>query len=169
MNGNLQFDFLVDKKNNIITVRREFLAERQLVWDCYTKSELLEQWFAPKPLTAKTKSMNFIEGGYWHYVMVEPNGIEHWSITEYLEIRPTNYFTTSDAFCNEKGEINPKYPRAKGKITFVDKGKITITETVITYSSLADVEAVIQMGMKDGLTSTLERLDDLLINYRQSN
>ena len=32
----LQFDFLVNKKDNTLTIVREFNAERQLVWDCYT-------------------------------------------------------------------------------------------------------------------------------------
>jgi uncharacterized protein YndB with AHSA1/START domain len=43
MTATLQFDFLVNKENNTLTVRKEFAANRQLVWDCYTKSELLEQ------------------------------------------------------------------------------------------------------------------------------
>ena len=45
----LQFDFLVDKEKNKLTVRREFNAHRQLVWDCYTKKELLDLWFAQNP------------------------------------------------------------------------------------------------------------------------
>lgn len=46
MKHNLQFDFVADKVKNTLTVRREFRAGRQLVWDCHTKSELLDQWFA---------------------------------------------------------------------------------------------------------------------------
>jgi uncharacterized protein YndB with AHSA1/START domain len=57
MKTNLQFDFIVDKANSQLTLKREFLATRQLVWDCYTKSELLDRWFAPKPMTTKTKDM----------------------------------------------------------------------------------------------------------------
>lgn len=38
MKHNLQFDFIADKQKNTLTIRREFLADRQLVWDCYTKS-----------------------------------------------------------------------------------------------------------------------------------
>ena len=75
----LQFDFLADKEKNTLTIRREFMANRQLVWDCYTKSDLLDRWFAPKPFTTKTKSMEFREGGHWHYAMVEPDGKEYWS------------------------------------------------------------------------------------------
>jgi uncharacterized protein YndB with AHSA1/START domain len=38
----LFFDFIVDKKNNTLTIKREFAANRQLVWDCYTKQEHLD-------------------------------------------------------------------------------------------------------------------------------
>jgi uncharacterized protein YndB with AHSA1/START domain len=74
--ADVQFDVVVDKEKNIITINREFAA-RSLVWDCYTNSELLDRWFAPKLLVTKTKFMDFSEGGHWHYAMVEPNGQEY--------------------------------------------------------------------------------------------
>jgi hypothetical protein len=86
--NNLQFDFLVNKENNTMTIRREFRANRQLVWDAYTKSEILEQWFALKPLTTKTKSMDFGEGGQWLYAMVDgvlgPYGLPKDSAYRYI-------------------------------------------------------------------------------------
>lgn len=166
MKGNLQFDFIVDKEKNTITVNREFLANRKLVWDCYTKSELLNQWFAPEPLTTKTKSMEFREGGHWHYAMVEPNGTEYWGWTEYITIQPIDFYTNLDAFSNEAGEINKELPRAEWRTTFTDKGENTLVQTVVTYDSLEALETVIKMGMKEGLTSTLERLDKLLVNLK---
>ena len=78
MSTNLAFDFSVNKETNTITVKREFAAELSLVWDAYTKSEILDQWWAPKPWKARTKTMEFREGGYWHYAMVGPAGEEHW-------------------------------------------------------------------------------------------
>lgn len=167
MKHNLQFDFIVDKENNTLTITREFAANRQLVWDCYTKSELLDQWFAPQPLTTKTKSMDFSEGGHWHYAMVEPNGTEYWGLTEYITIKPIDFYTALDAFSNDKGEINPELPRAKWNVTFTDKGNHAVVETLVAYNSLADLEAVINMGMKDGMTSTLERLDSLLLTINK--
>lgn len=113
MNPNLQFDFLADKENNTLTIRREFAAPRQLVWDCYTKAELLNQWFAPKPFTTKTKSMDFRDGGHWHYAMIDPaTGAEYWGWTEYNSIKPIDSYRTLDAFSNEAGEINTELPRA---------------------------------------------------------
>lgn len=163
MNSNLLFDFIANKENNTLTIRREFAAKRQLVWDCHTKSELLDRWFAPKPLTTKTKSMDFRAGGHWHYAMVDPsNGAEYWGWTEYTSVSPIDRYTTLDAFSNEAGEINAKLPRANWVVTFTDKGEHTVVENVVTYASLTDLETVMQMGMQEGMISTLERLDDLL-------
>lgn len=167
MKSNLQFDFLTNTENNTLTIRREFNGNRKLVWDCYTKSELLDQWFAPAGLTTKTKSMHFSEGGHWHYALVEPNGTEYWNYTEYITIQPIDHYKSLDAFSNEAGEINKDLPRAHLLVSFFDKGENALVETIVTYHSLADLEAVIQMGVKDGVTLTLERLDTLLLTLRK--
>jgi uncharacterized protein YndB with AHSA1/START domain len=167
MNSNLQFDFLVDKEKNTLTIRREFLAGRQLVWDCYTKSELLDQWFAPKPFTTKTKSMDFREGGHWQYAMIDPEGKQYWGRMDYTKIQPIDNYKALDGFCDENGVLNPDLPRAPWDVTFTDKAKNTMVETIVTYNSLADLETVIQMGMKEGLTMALENLDELLLTLNK--
>ncbi|WP_050478033.1 SRPBCC family protein [Herbaspirillum rhizosphaerae] len=163
MKADLQFDFLVDKVKNTITVKREFAAKRQLVWDCYTKSELLDRWFAPKPLTTKTKSMDFSEGGHWHYAMVEPNGQEYWGRMDYQTIRPIDGYTSLDGFSDETGAVNPDLPRSTWDITFSDAATHTLVETVVSYASPQALQQVIDMGLQAGLASTLERLDELLL------
>jgi uncharacterized protein YndB with AHSA1/START domain len=167
--NNLQFDFLVNKENNTMTIRREFRANRQLVWDAYTKSELLNQWFAPKPLTTKTKSMDFREGGHWLYAMVEPDGTEYCGRTDYLKIQPIDAYKALDGFCDENGNLNTELPRATWNVTFIDLGENVLVQTIIAFDSLADLETVVQMGMQEGLTSTLESLDDLLATLIKVN
>ncbi|MEQ8336861.1 MAG: SRPBCC domain-containing protein [Cyclobacteriaceae bacterium] len=162
----LQFDFLVDKEMNTITVKREFAANRQLIWDCYTKSEMLDQWFAPEPFATKTKSMDFSEGGHWHYAMVDPEGKEYWGWTEYTKIKAIDYYKTLDAFSDSEGNLNSDLPQAEWHIEFSDKGKNTLVVTTVQYDSLEALDQVINMGMKDGLTSTLERLDKLLSSLK---
>lgn len=162
MKTTLQFDFIVDKNKNTITVKREFAASRQLVWNCHTKSELLDRWFAPKPFTTKTRTMDFREGGYWLYAMIDPDGKEYWGRMDYVKINPIESYTALDGFCHENGELNTELPRANWDATFHDRGKTSMVETLVTYNSLSDLETVVQMGMQEGLTSTLERLDDLL-------
>jgi uncharacterized protein YndB with AHSA1/START domain len=159
---NLAFDFSVNKENKTITVKREFAAGLPLVWDAYTKSEILDQWWAPKPWKAKTKSMDFRAGGKWIYAMVGPEGEEHWAIANYTAIQPQKGFSVLDAFSDADGNVNTTMPQSKWSVTFTDKGSVTFVESIITYDDLAQLEATIQMGFKEGLTMAMEGLDELL-------
>jgi uncharacterized protein YndB with AHSA1/START domain len=164
MKADLQFDFLIDKEKSTMTIKKEFAAKRQLVWDCHTKSELLDQWFAPKPLTTKTKSMDFREGGHWHYVMTDPDGQEYWGRLDYRTIHPIDHYTALDGFSDESGALNPELPRSTWDVSFTDAAERTLVQTIVSYKSADELEKVIEMGMKEGMTSALERLDELLLS-----
>ena len=60
---NPHFDFVVDKEKKAIYITREFAADRDIVWDAFTKAEILVRWIAPKPMKAFIKEMDFREGG----------------------------------------------------------------------------------------------------------
>lgn len=162
----LPFDFLVDQAAHCITVKREFAGRRQLVWDCHTKSELLDQWFAPKGLTTKTKHMDFKAGGYWHYAMMTPDGQCFWNRLDYQTITPIDAYSALDGFCDESGVVNPDMPRSRWDVSFDDAGAHTLVTTKVQYRSAEDVQKAIDMGLKDGMASTLERLDELLATLR---
>lgn len=162
MRQNLAFDFSVNKENNTIKVKREFAAELSLVWDAYTKPEILDLWWAPKPWKARTKTMDFREGGHWHYAMVGPNGEEHWAWADFKNIEIRKKFTGLDAFADADGNINKEMPQSKWDASFTDKGNVTLVELYISYPDLAQLEATIQMGFKEGLSMAMEGLDELL-------
>lgn len=162
MNKNLTVDFSVDKENKTITVKREFAAEVALVWDAYTKSEILDKWWAPKPWKARTKSLNFKEGGVWHYAMVGPAGEEHWAVATYSNIVTQKSFNGLDGFADAEGNINKEMPQSKWNVTFASKGNTTLVQLNITYPDLAQLEATINMGFKEGLLMAMENLDELL-------
>src|SRR5688500_12835997 len=88
MTNNLLFDFTVDKEAQTVYITREFDSPLSLVWDAYTKQELLDQWWAPKPWVSKTKFMDFKVGGRRFYAMVSPEGQERWSIQKFTSITP---------------------------------------------------------------------------------
>ena len=85
-------DFIVNKETKTVSITKVFDAPRDMVWDAYTKAELLDQWWAPKPLTSRTKVMDFKEGGRRFYAMVMPDGQERWSLQEYRSITPKTNF-----------------------------------------------------------------------------
>ncbi|MGZ4068474.1 MAG: SRPBCC family protein, partial [Bacteroidia bacterium] len=88
MNNNSLFDFNVDKSKKTVSINMEFDADISLVWDAFTKPEILDQWYAPKPYLSKTKSMNFEVGGRRFYAMVGPEGQEMWAVQKYTSISP---------------------------------------------------------------------------------
>jgi uncharacterized protein YndB with AHSA1/START domain len=167
MNTNLTFDFSVDKENKTITIKREFAAELSLVWDAYTKSEILDLWWAPKPWKSRTKKMDFRVGGTWLYAMVGPQGEEHWAVARYTSIQPHKNFEVLDAFTDAEGNVNEDFPQAKWKITFTGKGDSTLVESHITYDDLAQLEATLKMGFKEGITMAMEGLDELLASKKK--
>ncbi len=168
MNHNLTFDFSVDKENKTIKVKREFAAAHSLVWDAYTKSEILDQWWAPKPWQARTKRMDFREGGEWLYAMTGPEGEEHWSIARYTAVDPKNSFTGTDAFTDASGKINPDMPQSKWSVVFKPMGDKTLVTFTIQYPDLAQLEETIKMGFKEGLSAAMEGLDALLPSLKKS-
>ncbi|RPI65216.1 MAG: SRPBCC domain-containing protein, partial [Ignavibacteriales bacterium] len=103
-------EFNKDLKNKKIYVKREFNASPEDVWNAWTNSELLDQWWAPKPWKAKTKSMDFREGGSWLYAMVGPDGTENFARVDYEKINPYKSFAGYDSFCDKKGNINTEPP-----------------------------------------------------------
>ncbi|MFI5453092.1 SRPBCC domain-containing protein [Pedobacter sp. UC225_61] len=165
MSTTLFFDFTVDKENKTINIKREFAADRSTVWDYYTKSELLDQWWMPSPWKSRTKSMDFSEGGKWHYAAVGPNGEEHWSITSYVKIEPKNMFLANDAFGDADGNINPQMPQSKWTMNFSDMKENTLVHGIMQFADLAQLEQTIAMGFKDGLTMAMENLDTILAKH----
>ena len=156
------FRFAADMQTATISIRRDFAAPRPMVWDCYSKPELLDRWFAPKPLTTKTKHMDFTEGGHWHFAMITPDGTEYWNRQDYIVISPVESFTARDCFTDETGVPNTDMPGAEMQLTFHDTETGTQVRTSVQYPNAADLEKVIAMGLEQGLASTLESLDDLL-------
>ncbi len=166
MNGNLLFEFTVNKENNTINVKREFTANLDLVWDAWTKPEILDQWWAPKPWVSKTKVMDFKVGGRRFYAMVSPEGQEHWSIQEFTFISPKTNFKTINAFADKHENINTEMPCSEWDLSFSEQNGTTIVSIVINHKTLADIEKYIQMGFKEGFTMCLQNLDKYLETHK---
>ena len=161
MTNNLQFDFTLDKSKKTAFITREFDADLSLVWDAFTKAELLDQWVAPKPWASKTKFMDFRVGGRRFYAMVSPEGHERWAIQQYTSISPKTNFKMSNAFADKDG--NPDLPGSDWDYNFSeDNGRTTVRITIYN-ESLARMEKMIEMGFKEGFTMSMTNLENLLM------
>lgn len=166
MRTNLLFDFSVNKENNTIHVQREFAANLSLVWDAWTKAELLDQWWAPKPYRVETKSQDFSEGGRWFYAMISPENEAHWCIADYKKIEDQKSYSALDAFCDEAGTINASFPRSFWTNTFMENADTTTVDIIISYEKLEDLEMIVEMGFKEGFTMAIGNLDELLLTLK---
>lgn len=162
MKNNLLFDFTVDKKTSTVFVNREFDAEQPMVWDAFTKQEILDQWWAPQPWKSKTKYMNFEEGGRRFYAMIGPEGEEHWSLEKYTSISPITNIKWLSLFADKDEKINEQMSSSNWNLDFSEADGITTVKISIKHAKLEDLEMHIQMGFKEGFTATLNHLAELL-------
>jgi len=160
MTNSLLFDFTVDKAKKTAFVNREFDADLSLVWDAFTKAEILDQWWAPKPFSSKTKVMNFEVGGRRFYAMVSPEGQERWSVQKYTSISPKTNFKFLNAFADK--DENPELPGSEWDLSFSEQNGRTKVSVTIYNESLERMEKMIEMGFKEGFVMTLKGLEELL-------
>ena len=163
--NNLLFDFTVDKAAKMVSITREFDAELSLVWDAFTKKEILDQWWAPKPFASKTKVMDFKVGGRRFYAMVSPEGQERWSVQKYSSITPKTNFKFLNAFADENE--NPELPGSQWDLSFSEENGRTKVSVVIYNESVERMEKLLETGFKEGFTATLKSLEELLTTLSQ--
>jgi uncharacterized protein YndB with AHSA1/START domain len=159
-------DFTVDKAAQMVYITREFDAGLSLVWDAYTKPAILDQWWAPKPWTSKTKSMNFEVGGRRFYAMVSPEGQERWSIQKYTSISPKTNFKYFNAFADK--DENPELPGSDWDFNFSEQNGKTKVSISIYNESLDRLEKLLE-GFKVGFVMQMQNLDELLATLSHQN
>lgn len=160
MTNSLLFDFTVDKATKTVFITREFDADLSLVWDAFTKAEILDQWVAPKPWASKTKYMDFKVGGKRFYAMVSPEGQERWAIQEYTSISPKTNFKMYNAFADK--DENPELPGSEWDYNFSEQNGITKVSITIFNESFARMEKMIEMGFTEGFKMSMNNLENLL-------
>jgi len=159
MKNNLLFDFTADKTAKTVFITREFDADLSLVWDAFTKQEILDQWTAPAPWVSKTKYMNFVVGGKRFYAMVSPEGQERWIIQKYTSISPKTNFKMLNAFADK--DENPELPGSEWNYNFSEQNGITKVNITIFNESFDRMEKLLE-GFQQGFTLTLNNLEKLL-------
>lgn len=159
MSNSLLFDFTVDKAAKTVVITREFDAGLDLVWDAFTKKELLDQWVAPAPFKARTKYMNFDVGGKRFYAMVGPDGSEKWTLQTYTSITPKTNFKMFNTFADK--DENPEPFGSDWDFNFSEQDGVTTVRIRIYNESFERMESLLE-GFKVGYTMTLTNLEKLL-------
>src|SRR5579872_1955265 len=133
-----------------IVMTRVFDAPRWLVFDAFTKPELLKRWFGPRGWSLVVCEVDLKVGGGFRFVLRDPDGKEMGMRGAYREIVPPERSVQMESFDD--------YP-SESQVTaiFVEQGgKTTLTATVL-YPSAEVRDAVLRSGMERSATERLRQ------------
>jgi len=138
-----------------IVMTRVFDAPRQLVYEAFTKPELLKRWVGPYGWSLPVCEVDLRVRGKYRYVGRGPDGSDLGWGGVFREIVPLERVVHTEAFDGYPGE---------SLVTAVwteEGGKTTFTSTLL-FESKEVRDAVIASGMEHGAAESYDRLAELL-------
>jgi uncharacterized protein YndB with AHSA1/START domain len=155
---------------SVLEMEWTFDAPRDRVFAAFTQKEQLEAWWGPEGWITEIKTFEFIEGGIWHYCMrcEDTNqgkffGMESWGKAIFQKIDAPHSYAHADYFSDASGTISEELPGSENVTIFEDHGNQTRVLFRSDFKTEEAVKQVLEMGMKEGFTSQLHRLDDWLV------
>ena len=141
-----------------VRITRSFDAPRQLVWDAYTRPELLKRWLGAMPgWSWAVCEMDVREGGSYRWVWRGPDGAELGLGGVYKEVKPYERLVTTERY------DQAWYPGgAVGTVEFVEEDGRTTLVTTLCYDSKEARDAVLQSPATEGMEMGFTVLDTLL-------
>jgi uncharacterized protein YndB with AHSA1/START domain len=141
-----------------IVMTRVFEAPRRLVFDAFTKPELLRRWLTGSPgWTLPVCEIDLRVGGSLRYVWRGPAGEEMGMRGVFREITPPDRIVSTERF------DQAWYPgEAVGTVVLTEQGgKTTLTQTIV-YESREARDIVLKSPMEQGISMSYVQLADLL-------
>jgi uncharacterized protein YndB with AHSA1/START domain len=151
-----------DPAGKKMVVNRSFSAPLPQVWQAWTDSSILDQWWAPHPYKANTKTMNFTEGGHWLYAMTGPDDFKSWARFNFERITTEKSFEGDDLFCDENGDADKNFSPMHWVTTFNSTENGTDVQVEVTCDSEETLAKVVEMGFIEGFTASHDQLEALL-------
>ncbi len=147
-----------------IVITRDFDAPRHLVYQAYTRPDLVKRWFHAKRGTVTVADIDLRVGGTWRYAMVTDSGEEVAFHGEYRELVPDERIVTTEVY---EGAPEP-YPgdEVVNTVTLEEVDGRTRWTLVIQCPSREVRDAIIDSGMEAGLQDALDLLEELASSLR---
>jgi uncharacterized protein YndB with AHSA1/START domain len=140
-----------------IVMTRDFNAPRRLVFDAWTKPELVRRWLAgPSGWTMTVCEIDLKVGGSYRYEWTHESGNQMGMGGVYREIMVPELLVATEKFDQSW------YPGgAITRTTLAEKSGITTVETTVTYDSKETRDGVLQSPMETGVAASYDRLEML--------
>lgn len=139
------------------------------VWQAYANKALFEKWWGPEGWETTTKQFEFVAGGKVHYGMKcvdeaqgEWFGQTAWGVMDIQHVEDGKSFTYVDYFSDEDGTLNQELPALTVTNEFIAEGDATRIVSRSVADSAEQIEQLIAMGMIEGFSSQLNKLEALV-------
>jgi uncharacterized protein YndB with AHSA1/START domain len=146
-----------------LVVRRTVNGPARIVFEAWTKAELLAQWWVPKsfPISLLSCEADVRVGGRYRLVFSHPDSPKPMEFFgKYLEVTPHSRLVWTNEEGDEAGPITT--------VTFEEKSGKTLLVIHELYPSKETLDAAMASGEKTGMAETLEQLDQLIATLGES-
>lgn len=154
----------VEQKSDCeLVVTRTFNGPAHIVFEAWTKSELLQRWWAPKSfgVTFISCEADVRAGGTYRFVFGHPASAQPMAFFgRYLEVTPHSRLVWTNDEGGEGGAVTT--------VTFEERGAETLVVMHDLYPSKEALDGAIASGSTSGCGETFEQLDELLVTLDAS-
>ncbi|HVI22382.1 MAG TPA: SRPBCC family protein [Myxococcales bacterium] len=140
-----------------LAVTRTFNAPARIVFEAWTRPELLKRWWSPKSfgITFVSCEADARTGGRYRFVFSHPAAPQPMEFFgRYLEVTPHSRLVWTNEESGDAGQVTT--------VTFEEKGGQTRVVMRDLYRSKEALDAAIASGSTGGTGETFEQLDELL-------
>jgi uncharacterized protein YndB with AHSA1/START domain len=143
-------------RSNEIRIARIYDAPVGAVWDAWTDSEQVAEWWGPRGFTLTTHSKDLRPGGSWIYTMHGPDGVDYPNKTLYLEV------DKHSKLVYDHGGNDDRPPMFRVTVLFSEIDGKTKMEMSMTLPTPEAAEETRKFIKKAGGDSTWDRLAEYL-------
>jgi uncharacterized protein YndB with AHSA1/START domain len=139
-----------------LVVTRTINGPARLVFEAWTKPELLQRWWVPKSFGVSLLSCetDVRVGGQYRFVFSHGDSKPMAFFGRYLEVTPHSRLVWTNEEAEAGGPVTT--------VTFEEKAGKTLLVMHELYPSKEALDAAMASGEKSGMSETFEQLDELL-------
>jgi uncharacterized protein YndB with AHSA1/START domain len=151
------------KGDREIVITRTFNGPAKIVFDAWTKPELVRRWWAPKSRGVSIASCDaeIRVGGTYRYVLRLDSGDEFAFSGKYTEVTPSSRLVYTQVF-----EPQAEAGEAIVTVTFEERDGKTYLVSHEQYPSAEWREAALGSGMEHGMREAMDQLEELVASLR---
>jgi uncharacterized protein YndB with AHSA1/START domain len=139
-----------------IIMKRIYDAPRALVFKAYTDPALIPQWWGPRRYSTIVDKLDPRPGGLWRFLNRDKDGNEYAFHGVYHELAAPERIVATFEFEGVPGHVSLE------TLKLEEIGGRTVLTNTSVFQSVADRDGMLQGGMEEGASETMDRLGELL-------